>query len=352
MPSLRLASFFLGVEIRAELNIGARIEETPYIEAPPTQNDERERELSPVGQQMQKQARELVKQKRAEAEREADEESLNLLEAAEAASTTEARFKDRESLEWLIRCTKRLHKYRPTFKTPTRNFFWPKTRHIEGINGTPLSFEPSNSTPMEVREMYEGKTVNEFEVYLAKNRALEASEWLEEKKKSRNSFTALLESTKTTGDSSTATGAEWSKHLKSEVQSVIDLFDQVEKQDEVGSLAGQDGSPTPTSKKKSRNSSTALLESAKVTSDHSIGTPDSSEGASPAVGEDGSPSPTLSIKHLSQDNGYLLMSFDNEESDPNKPGSEEESEEGSEEDMGAEEKPDSAEPDENEWDFV
>jgi hypothetical protein len=368
MPSVNFTRFFLGVEVRAELSVGASNEEEPHVPLPATPPDDRECELSPVGQQMQRQARELAKC-RTEEEREADDESLDLLEATTAANSTAAKIKDRESLEWLIRCTKRLNNYRKIFKTPSHPSFWPAPRHFKGMDGTPLSFEPPFSTPSEVRNMYEGEPKNEFEEFLAKNRVQSAHEWLE-KKKSRNSFSALLESTKATGVPPPTTAAERSEHMKREVQSLIDLFDQVAKQDEAEEILARGlpdaiespiASPTSSIKHLPKgsgilNGETTMVDGMLIdltdTEELRSGTPDSDREA-----EDGVASPTSNIKHLSRD-GDLSDSFDDEETRSKQPDSDGESDEGNEEDESAEggpATPDSAgsgASDEDEWDFV
>jgi hypothetical protein len=345
MPSVNFTRFFLGVEVRAELSVGASNEEQPHVPLPATPPDDRECELSPVGQQMQRQARELAKC-RTEEEREADDETLDLLEAATAANSTAAKIKDKESLEWLIRSTKHLDTYRKNFKTPSHPSSWPAPRHFKGMDGTPLSFEPPFSTPSEVRNMYESEPKNEFEEFLVKNRVQSAHEWLEKKK--RNSFSALLESTKATGVPPPTTAAEWSEHMKREVQSLLDLFDQVAKQDEAEEILAR-GLPdaiespitSPTSSIKHLpkgsgilNGETTMVDGMLIdlsdTEDLRSGTPDSDREA-----EDGVASPTSNIKHLSRD-GDLIDSFDGEETCSKQPDSEDGSDEGNEEHESAE----------------
>jgi hypothetical protein len=233
MPELNFISFSLGLELvfgvrnaggeARRVNRGGAERATTWS----SQVDTKEADLSPIAQRMQKQARKQANQRHAK-EREADAESLYLLEAATAANSVLAKIKDRESLELLLRWTSRLAKYGKSLKTPIRTSFWPPARHFKGMNGTQLSFEPPFSTPEEVRKIYEEDTGNEFEDFLAKNRAL--SKRVESKPK-RNSFTALLESAKSSSTKPTGNATEQSQYMKDQVQSFFDLIDKVEKQD-------------------------------------------------------------------------------------------------------------------------
>ena len=236
MPGLSFISLSLGLELFFGFrNVGdgeVRRVDRGGAETATTwssQVDTGEADLSPTAQQMQQEARERAKQRDAMKECEADAESLYLLEVATAANSVLAKIKDKESLELLLQWTSRLAKYGKNLKTPIRTSFWPPTRHFKGMNGTPLSFEPPFSTPEEVRKIYEEEgTGNEFEDFLAKNGAL--SNKVGSKPK-RNSFTALLESAKSSTTQPARTAAEQSQHMKEQAQSFFDLVDKVEKQD-------------------------------------------------------------------------------------------------------------------------
>ena len=254
MPELSFISFSLGLELFFGVrNAGgeARRVRRGGAERASTwssQVDTKEVDLSPVAQRMQQQAREKAKQRHVEKEREADAESLYLLEAATAANSVLAKIKDGESLELLLRWTSSLAKYGKSFKTPIRTSFWPPARHFKGMNGTPLSFEPPFSTPEEVRRNYEKDTGNEFEDFLAKNRALNKGV---QAKTKRNSFTTLLESAKSSNTQPVGNATKQSQYMKDQVQSFFDLVDKVEKQDledEMAltrDLAGAKESPIP-----------------------------------------------------------------------------------------------------------
>ena len=193
--------------------------------------DAKESSLSPTARKMQQRAREQAKERKI-IEREADAESLWLLDAATAASSPAAKVKDKESLEILLVCTERLEKRRRSLFTPSRTSFWPPkpARHFKGMDGTPVSFEPSNSTSSDIRKKYEPRAENEFEEFLTKQSAARSvAEAKLEKKRSRNSFSALLESARTTDQDSVA--IKPSVQSGSQAKSFFDLVAQVEKQD-------------------------------------------------------------------------------------------------------------------------
>ena len=254
MPELNFISFSLGLELFFGVrNAGgeARRVSRGGAESATTwssQVDTKAADLSSIAQRMQQQAREKAKQRHVKEEREADAVSLYLLEAATAANSVLAKIKDKESLETLLRWTSRLAKYGKSFKTPIRTSFWPPARHFKGMNGTPISFEPPFSIPKEVRRIYEKDTGNEFEDFLAKNRALNKGV---QAKSKRNSFTSLLESAKSSNTQPTGNPAEQSQYMKDQVQSFFDLIDKVEKQDledemaHTRDLAGAMESPIP-----------------------------------------------------------------------------------------------------------
>ena len=234
MPGLSFISFSLGLELFFGVrNVGdeARRFGNGGAERATTwssQVDTAETDLSPTAQRMQQEARVRAKQRHTK-ERNADAESLYVLEAETAANSVLAKIKDRESLETLLRWTSRLAKYGKSLETPNRTWLRPPACRFKGIHGTPLSFEPPFSTPEEVRKIYEESTGNEFEDFLAKNRALSKKV---QSKPNRNSFTALLESAKSSTTQPTGSAAEQSQNMKSQAQSFFDLIDKVEKQDE------------------------------------------------------------------------------------------------------------------------
>lgn len=200
--------------------------------------DFKQASLSPAAQKMQRQIRER-EQGRQEMEREVDAESLYLLEAATAADSKEAKERDKESLKVLIRCTNQMKKPKSAFKTPLQTSFWPP-RYIKGLNGTPLSYEPSFSTSSAVYRNEVPSTGNEFEDFLIKDGSSRASSHMNGSKPQenrRNSFSSLLASVKSWNPSVCTPAIGPSEHITREAHSVFALMEKVEEKDADDELA-------------------------------------------------------------------------------------------------------------------
>ena len=235
-------SFHFGFEFFCNFRIGEDVassqnEPKPNkIEAPVPQTDLKEADLSPAAQNMQRQIRER-EQARLKQEREADAESLDLLEAATAASSKEAKIKDNESLELLLRWTRILEKPQYTLKTPAHMSFWPPRYYIKGLDGSPLSYEPSFSTPSAVYREEVRSTGNEFEDFLLSEASSKPKTRSEPKNKKRNSFSELLASSRSSEPKTGTSAIGHSEYITKEVNSVLEIMDKVEQQDADDGLA-------------------------------------------------------------------------------------------------------------------
>lgn len=120
------------------------------------------------------------------------------------------------------------------------------------MKGTPLSFSPPFSTPSEVRRVYEEdrKSGNELEDHLARDGVASQKGAANECRHPRNSFSALLQSSKSSKSETSPTKEEQSTYIQREVQSFFDLIAQVEKKDREDELladAVDSPIPSPTS---------------------------------------------------------------------------------------------------------
>ena len=219
-------SFALHVDVEVSSHAGLPPEQYEII---PPSIDTKEAALSTSSQQLQRQIRKRVRT-RLEEQRRSDLESLYLLEAATAANSIEARMKDRESLHILMRHTTLSSKPRQNVQTPAKRSFWPPARYIKGLNGTPLSYEPPFSTPSAVYQREKPGKENEFEAFLCKD-ALASGHGNVGSKKSRNSFSAILASSKSSNQSFGTTEAERSEYIRKRAKSVSQWMEKVEQQD-------------------------------------------------------------------------------------------------------------------------
>jgi hypothetical protein len=208
---------------------------------------------------------ETMRQQRLEAERQADVESLHLLEAATAANSKLAKAKDMESLEVLMRHTA-VNEQESSFVlvTPIKKSFWPNFRffkrsddtplsnatpfstpssvqkailtnrgQIKGLNGTPRSYEPSFSTTSGLRnELKLTKSDNEFEDFLSRSRLGGQPGSTSKGKQRRTSFSDRLESVRSTSIPKAQGKAMDSAYIQEQANSVFQYMDRLKKEDE------------------------------------------------------------------------------------------------------------------------
>ena len=238
MPATNHYSFFLEVgfalAFRADVELGYHNDMGSAQTKPvPSRIDTTEAELSPKGQKMQRLARGRSKRQQQE-EVEADLDSLNLLEAATAANTDQAKQKDIESLTVLLRHTHRAQKPRMPYqllRTPEQKGFWPAGRYKRQLKESPLSFEPPFSTPSNIEDYEARCSSGEFEGLFSKDFAVSASNSTHSSDKRGNSFHALLEASKSSHKSTGVSAVERSRHIKEQAEALTGLMKMVEVKD-------------------------------------------------------------------------------------------------------------------------
>lgn len=187
-----MEAFYLTDEKNSGSSTRSKVEPRPKQKQakPPTPTDTKATGLSSLAREMQQTARKEVYQRQQLTSQDSDEERLHLLESATAANSKQAEVKDKESLELLQRCQKRINKHKKSSMTPPKHSSWTEVKHFRDMNGTPVSFEPSSSTPSDVRKIYEKETGNEFEIFLEKESRRRKSKEFSAKSKSATSLTS------------------------------------------------------------------------------------------------------------------------------------------------------------------
>lgn len=241
MPAERETRFIVEAQGSFAVRLGAVVSfrgdpVKEQIRGRPSCIDTREAALSSTAREMQRNTRDRARTLLDE-ERRNDAESLYLLEAATATNSAKAKIKDRESLEVLMRHTNLVNEHRNAATTPAHRSFWPPSRYVKGLNGTPLSYEPPFSTPSAVRRSEMPATGNELEEILAKDIADRQRSNTESNKRIRSSFNAILASSKSSNRSARAGGVEASTSMKEQVESVRQWMNKVEAQDAEDELA-------------------------------------------------------------------------------------------------------------------